>query len=106
MMINGNDDSSANDILLDSDTDNDSRGDDAEGPDNNIVKNANAAVKLLRLHAVIDAKTKYDAFVACLTCLKSGKIEDASFACVNGECPTCGFDKIWSLGLRLRILIR
>ena len=29
MMINGNDDSSANDILLDSDTNDDSRGDDA-----------------------------------------------------------------------------
>ena len=52
------------------------------------------------------SKTKYDACVACIPCLKSGKLEDANFSCVNGECPTCGFDKIWSLGLHRRILIR
>ena len=106
MMSNGNDDSRANDILSDSDTDDDSSGEAAKGPDDNIVKDANAAVKLLRLHAVIDANTKYDVCVACLPCLKSGKIADANFACVNGEFPTCGFDKIWALGLRRRILIQ
>ena len=49
MMSNGNDDSSANDILSDSDTDDDSSGEAAEGSDNNIVKYANTAVKLLWL---------------------------------------------------------
>ena len=106
MMSNGNNDSSANNILSDSDTDNDSSGEAAEGPDDNIFKDANAAVKLLRLHAFIDAKTKYDACVAFLLCLKSGKLEVANFACVDGECPTCGFDKIWSLALRRRILVQ
>ena len=106
MMSNGNDDSSANDILSDSDMDDDSSGEAAEGPDNNIVKDANTAFKLLRLHAVIDAKTKYDACVACLTCLNSGNLNYANVACVNGDFPTCGFNKIWSLGLPRGILIR
>ena len=57
MMSNGNDDSNANNILSDSDTDDDSSGEADEGPDDNIFKDANAMVKMLRLHAVIDAKT-------------------------------------------------
>ena len=72
----------------------------------NKDKDATAALKLLCLHSVIATKTKYNAFVACLTCFKRGKLEDAKFSCVNGEYPTCGFDKIWSKGLRKRILIR
>ena len=64
------------------------------------------ALKILSLHSVIDAKTKFYSCVACLACLKSGNLEDANFSCVNFECPTYGFDKIWSKGLRKRILIR
>ena len=70
----------------------------------NKAKDATAALKLFCLHSVISAKKKYDACVACLTCLKSGKLEDAKFAFVNGKCPTFGFDKIWSKGLRRRKL--
>ena len=70
------------------------------------VKDNKAAAKLLRLFDVISTKNKYDACVACVPCLAGGKLEDANFICVNGECPTCGFDKIWSKGLRRRILSR
>ena len=43
--------------------------------------------------------------VACLgDCLPSGKIEDAKFDCIYGLCDNCGFDKLWSDGLR-KILI-
>ena len=106
MMNNGNDYSSANDILSDSNTDDDRSGEDAEGLDDNIVKDDNTAVKLLRLHTVIDANNKYDACVASLPCLNSSKLKDANSSFVNGGFPTCGFDKIWSLGLRRRILIQ
>ena len=61
-------------------------------------RDAKAAVKLLHL--------KYDACVACLPCLTTRKLGDANFTCVNGECPHCGFDKIWSKGLRRQILMR
>ena len=66
----------------------------------NKFKDATAMLKILRLHSVISGNTKYDACVACLTCLQSGKLEDSNFAGVNGECPTCGFDKIWSKVLK------
>ena len=72
----------------------------------NKAKDATAALKFLRIHSVIDANTKYDACVACFTYLKRGKLDDTNFACVNGECPNCGFDKIWPKGLQRRILIR
>ena len=63
-------------------------------------KDNKAAAKLLRLFDVISTKNKYDACVACVPCLAGGKLEDANFICVNRECPTCGFDKIQSKGLR------
>lgn len=33
------------------------------------------------------------------------KLEDAKISCVNGECPLCGFDKIWSKGIHRHILL-
>jgi len=69
-------------------------------------KDTKTAAKLLRVHDILSMTTKYDMCVACLPCLKNGKLEDAKFSCVNGDCPTCGFDKIWSKGLRNRILMK
>ena len=92
------DDSTPNDAINNTDANNDAAI--------NKAKDASAAQKLLSLHSVIVARTKYEGCVAYLTCLKSGKLEDASFACVNGECPTCGFDKIWSKVIRRRLFIR
>ena len=50
-------------------------------------------------------KTTHDACVVCVPCLTNGKLEDANMECIKGECPTCGFDKIWSKGLRWRLLV-
>jgi hypothetical protein len=73
----------------------------------NAEKNAAAAaVKLMRLYVVMETKTKYDACVACLPHLNGGLLEDANIRCVNGTCPSCGFDKIWSKGLRCCIMSR
>jgi hypothetical protein len=72
----------------------------------NAQMDAAVAVKIVRLHPVMETKTKYDACVACLPCLNGGLLEDANIRCVNGTCPLCGFDKIWSKGLRRRIMCR
>ena len=100
----GIDDSTPNDATNNTDDNYDAAINKAK--DENKAKDATAVLKLLRLHSVISAKTKYDACAACITFLKSGKFEDENISCVNGECPTCRFDKIWSKGLRRRILIR
>jgi hypothetical protein len=31
--------------------------------------------------------------------LTSGKLEDAKFKCINGNCEICGFDKLWKHGV-------
>ena len=72
----------------------------------NADKDKKAAQKLIRLYNVILAPTNYDACVGCLPCLQSGKLEDAKFTCVNGDCPKCRFDKLWSKGVRHRILLK
>ena len=63
-----------------------------------------------RLIAVLKSQTKYDACLECIPCLDprsngEKKLEDAKFSCVNGECPRCGFDKIWSNGIRKMIML-
>lgn len=109
--VNDNDNvsvSSNSDTDAEEDNDGASDADEDEDDDgtNDVEKDKRAAAKLLRLYDVVSTATKYDACVACVPCLKSGKLEDAKFSCVNGECPTCGFDKIWSKGVRRRILRR
>ena len=60
---------------------------------------------LRKIKAIITSPSKTAALVACLgDCLPSGKIEDAKFDCIYGLCDDCGFDKLWSDGLR-KILI-
>ena len=72
----------------------------------NKSNDATAALKLLCLNLVISAKGKCDDCVSWLTWFNRGKLENEKISCVNGECPTCGFDKIFSKGLWMRILIR
>jgi hypothetical protein len=59
--------------------------------------------KLLRIYNILNTPSKYDMCVSCLPCLTSGKLEDAKFKCINGNCEVCGFDKIWKHGVRARI---
>ena len=91
----------SSDYVIDDSTPNDSTNNIYANDDAaiNKSKDATAAMKLLCLHSVISANTRYDSCVACLICLKSVKLENAIFAFVDGKCPTCGFGKIWSKGL-------
>jgi len=59
--------------------------------------------QLLQLYNVLNMNTKYDMCVACLPCLENGKLEDAKIECIEGTCTKCGFDKLWSKGVRARI---
>ena len=74
-------------------------------------REANTAAKMLRLFSILETRTKYDACLGYLSCLEedaNGKriLENAKFSCVNGDFPKCGFDKIWSKGIRNQILIK
>jgi hypothetical protein len=53
-----------------------------------------ATDKLLRIYNSLNTPSKYDMCVSCLPCLKSGKLEDAKFKCINGNCDICGFNKL------------
>jgi hypothetical protein len=59
--------------------------------------------KLLRIYNILNTPSKYDMCVSCLPCLTSGKLEDAKFKCINGNCEICGFDKLWKHGVHARI---
>lgn len=43
----------------------------------------------------------------CMKCVcipDGGKLEDAKFVCVEGNCSLCGMDKLWLKGVRNKIL--
>ncbi len=61
---------------------------------------------LLIIYNILNTPSKYDMGVSCLPCLTSGKLEDAKFKCINGNCEICGFDKIWKHGVQARIFKR
>ena len=50
-------------------------------------------------HTVRDAKTKYDACGTYVPCLSNGKLKADNIVGVNGECPYCSFDMVWSKDL-------
>ena len=59
--------------------------------------------QLLQLYNVLNMNTKYDMCVGYLPCLENGKLEDAKIECIEGTCTKCGFDKLWSKGVRVRV---
>ncbi len=65
-----------------------------------------ATDKLLRIYNILNTPSKYDMCVSCLPCLTSGKLEDAKFKCINGNCEVCEFDKLWKHGVRACIFKR
>lgn len=88
-------------------SDDDSADDNNTNSKSNEELDAEAVPKLLRVRDLLETTNKYDTCVACLPCIgKGGKLEDAKMSCVNGECPKCGMDKIWSKGLRRRLVKR
>lgn len=72
------------------------------------ASDARALAKLKRIIEIMKAPNKYTACKACLKpCLsEEGKLEDAKYTCVKGDCPRCGFTKLWKLGLRRQIMKR
>ena len=69
---------------------------------------------LEKIKDVIETPSKYDTVVKCLQpCLASGKLEDASYKCLIGECAgksggngcsICGFRQWWSNDLKKELL--
>lgn len=65
---------------------------------NNI--DSNAVRKLRGILKVIQQDSKYDMCCAALPCLDGKPLESAKYSCINCDCPTCGFDKLWSKGVK------
>ena len=56
---------------------------------------------LNKIRDTVFTPCKYDSCMACINpCLASDKLEDAKHYCFTGECNTCGFRILWSLGIR------
>ena len=73
-----------------------------EAKDPETVK---AAAQLRLIKKIISSPSKYDAMVACMgACLPTGKLEDAKYECLYGNCEECGFARLWSCGLRELLL--
>jgi hypothetical protein len=71
------------------------------------IEDEKMATKMKRILDIIKMKTKYDSCKACLSCLPEfGNLEDAKLSCVNGKCYHCGFDKLWSKGVRRVIILK
>ncbi len=75
-------------------------------PNQHDANNKRTTDKLLRIYNILNTSSKYDMCVSCLPCLTSGKLEDAKFKSINGNCEIYGFDKIWKHGLHARIFKR
>jgi len=60
--------------------------------------------KIERILEIMNQPYKYDMCMKCVCIPDGGKLEDAKFACVEGNCPLCGMDKLWSNGVRRKIL--
>ncbi len=72
-----------------------------------VIKDEKTATKMKQILDIIKMKTIYDSCKACLPCLPEfGNLEDAKLSCVNGECYPCGFDKLWSKGVRRVIILK
>jgi hypothetical protein len=62
---------------------------------------------LQRIHSILNCPSKGDMVRAALgSCIKNGDEGSASSACEQGDCQTCGFQRLWSGegGLRKKIL--
>ncbi len=71
------------------------------------IEDERTATKMKQILDILKMKTKYDSCKACLPCLpEMGNLEDAKLSCVNGECYRCGFDKLWSKGVRRVIILK
>jgi hypothetical protein len=71
------------------------------------IEDERTATKMKQILDILKMKTKYDSCKACLPCLpEMGNLEDAKLSCVNGECYCCGFDKLWSKGVRRVIILK
>eukprot|EP00984_Skeletonema_dohrnii_P024294 scaffold13403_cov120-Skeletonema_dohrnii-CCMP3373.AAC.1 len=60
--------------------------------------------KINRVIEIMQQPYKYDMCMKCICPPETGKLEDAKFSCVEGSCPSCGMDKLWSNGVRKKIL--
>jgi hypothetical protein len=109
--VNDSVDSDGSQSLAESSSDSD-RDEDAESVEGNTAPSTDTlSIRMKRLIAVLGSPTKYDACLECVPCLQprrngEKKLEDAKFSCVSMECPRCGFDKIWSSGIRNRIILK
>jgi hypothetical protein len=61
--------------------------------------------QLREIKSILSSPSKYAAMVACMgPCLPTGNLEDAKYECLYGECHQCGFERLWSDGLRKVLL--
>ncbi|KAL7490747.1 hypothetical protein ACHAWT_000278 [Skeletonema menzelii] len=74
---------------------------------NDILRDFEREVRrLLTIKEIINMPSKYDMCVEVLQpCLTSRKLEDAEEKCLDGTCPTCGFQRWWSRTLRKKLFI-
>ena len=81
----------------------DNADDSPDGEENEAMDAARAQlkyeVKQLADFCKLDSKSDMVQQLVCAPCLMS-----AEPACVDGSCPRCGFKKLWSKGLRLKLV--
>jgi len=67
----------------------------------NVEEDGKAASPLLvELAAVLSQSSKGEFVRACTCGGTSTALEDRAAACTDGECAKCGFDRLWSKGVR------